>query len=284
MKHRILLCSIAIGSLAIGAARAQTKSDSSIPHLEKRGAITQLIVNGQPFLALAGEVHNSSSSSLGYMKPIWPKLVSAHLNTVLVPVSWELVEPEEGKFDFALVDGLVKDARQHNLRLGLLWFGSWKNMVSSYAPLWVRANPERFACAVDQAGNRLPILSTFSDAACQADSKAFAALMRHVRQLENTQPHKTVLMIQVQNEVGLSGGTRDCSPTANDAFAGPVPQELMDCLLKQKDSLCADLKQLCALTDGNLSRHLEPGNRYSAPARRPARSSCPGITRATLAR
>jgi len=59
---------------------------------------------------LAAEIHNSSSSSLDYMRPIWPRLAAIPLNTVLTPLSWELIEPEEGKFDFTLIDGLIEDA------------------------------------------------------------------------------------------------------------------------------------------------------------------------------
>src|SRR5262249_2887642 len=81
---------------------------SSLPHLSKQGAATQLIVDGKPFLVLGGELGNSSSSSLEYMRPVWPKLVALNLNTVLAPVYWELIEPVEGKFDFTLVDGLIR--------------------------------------------------------------------------------------------------------------------------------------------------------------------------------
>lgn len=105
-----------------------------IPHIDSQGAASRLIVDGKPFLILGGELHNSSSSSLDYMKSIWPRLAQMRLNTVLTPVSWELIEPEEGKFDFRLVDGLIRDARVNNLRLVFLWFGSWKNSMSSYAP------------------------------------------------------------------------------------------------------------------------------------------------------
>ena len=82
--------------------------DGNIPYLRKKGTATQLIVDGEPFVMLGGELHNSSSSSLTYMEPIWLRLASLGLNTVLAPVSWELVEPEEAKFDFTIVDGLVK--------------------------------------------------------------------------------------------------------------------------------------------------------------------------------
>jgi hypothetical protein len=86
---------------------------NNAPHLEKRGAATQLIVDGQPFLILGGEILNSSSSSLEYMKPIWPRLAAMNLNTVVTPLSWELIEPTEGAFDFTLVDGLLAQSPRH---------------------------------------------------------------------------------------------------------------------------------------------------------------------------
>ena len=113
----VLVLTGMLSAPALGADK-----DDTIPHLSKQGAATQLMVDGKPFLMLAGELHNSSSSSTEYMKPIWPKLTEANLNTVLAVVSWDLIEPQEGKFDFSLVDDLIKDARHYNLRLVLLWF------------------------------------------------------------------------------------------------------------------------------------------------------------------
>ena len=60
---------------------------------------------------LAGELRNSSGSSLEYLKPIWPKLAAMHINTVLTAVYWELLEPKEGQFDFTLVDGAIQARR-----------------------------------------------------------------------------------------------------------------------------------------------------------------------------
>ena len=51
-----------------------TASDARIAHLEQRGAATQLIVDGKPYLVLAGEADNTASSSLEYMDTAWPKV------------------------------------------------------------------------------------------------------------------------------------------------------------------------------------------------------------------
>ncbi len=122
----------------------QETINTHMPHLRKQGSTTQLIVDGKPFLVIGGELRNSSSSSIEYMRPIWERLVALNLNTVLAPVSWELIEPEEGRFDFTLIDGLIQEARRHDLRLIFLWFGSWKNGMSSYIPLWVKQDYRRF--------------------------------------------------------------------------------------------------------------------------------------------
>jgi rhamnogalacturonan acetylesterase len=170
-----------------------------LPHLERRGSATQLIVDGEPYLALAGELRNSSSSSLEYLRLIWPKLVQMRLNTVLAAVSWEQIEPAPGRFDFSVVDGLLAEARRRNLRIILLWFGSWKNGTSRYAADWVKLDQEKYPRVRNKDGRTVEILSPFGDTSREADARAFAALMRHVRSVDEAT--RTVIMIQVQNEV-----------------------------------------------------------------------------------
>jgi Domain of unknown function (DUF5597)/Beta-galactosidase len=217
------------------------RSDGSatIPHLRTLGSATQLIVGGEPFLVLGGELHNSSASSLAYMDSIWERLVGLELNTVLATVSWELVEPDEGLFDFTLVDGLIQAARRHNLRLILLWFGSWKNGMSSYVPAWVKRDYQRFPRAMIQEGRAVEVLSTLAEANWQADARAFAALMQHLRVLDGSD--HTVIMVQVENEVGILGDSRDRCAAANRAFAGPVPHELIEQLRQHQHELSSEL-------------------------------------------
>jgi hypothetical protein len=219
---------------------SQPSGSSEIPHLVRQGTATQLIVDGKPFLALAGELNNDSSSSLKYMKQVWPKLVEAKLNTVLAPVSWAQVEPQEGKFDFSVLDGVIQGAREHQLHLALLWFASWKNGLSSYPPDWVKKDFDRFPRAQIKGGKSLELLTPLSDANSDADARAFAALMRHVKEVDG-QRH-TVIMIQVENEIGMREDSRDRSPLANEAFEGSVPQELMDYLGQHKDTLIPEFR------------------------------------------
>jgi beta-galactosidase GanA len=258
MKISTQLVCLTACLLAWQGTLAQTHS---IPHLEKQGTATQLIVDGKPFLVLGAELNNSSASSLEYMKPLWPRLVATHLNTVLATVSWELIEPEEGKFDFGVVDGLIKEARANDLHLVLLWFGSWKNGKSTYQPLWVKTHQNRFPLACSEDGKTMPIMTTLSDANRDADARAFAALMRHLREVDGK--NHTVLMIQVENEAGILGDTRDYSPAANQAFAGPVPKELMNYLVAQKDALVPELREVWAAngfkTSGTWTEVFGPG-------------------------
>jgi beta-galactosidase GanA len=221
------------------------------PHLIHTYNSTELSVDGHPFLIRGGELGNSSASSIAYMRPIWPKLVRMHLNTVIAPVYWELTEPTEGHFDFTLVDALITSARQYRLKLILLWFGTWKNSMSCYVPAWVKTDEQRFPRAANGTGRPEEIITPFSEAALTADKKAFSALLRHIEAIDARQ--HTVLMIQVENEIGMLPDARDHSTWANDAFHQPVPKELIDYLTKHHDSLEPELKQRWDSTGGRTS-------------------------------
>jgi hypothetical protein len=222
-------------------ASAYSQGNSALPHLNKQGTATQLIVHGKPFLMLGGELGNSSASDLKYMEPVWPKLKSMHLNAVLMPVYWELIEPNEGTFDFALVDELISSARKNDLKVVVLWFGTWKNSMSCYAPLWVKTNQKRFTRARTQDGKALEILTPFSEENKKADAQAFAALMKHLRTFDGEQ--NTVVMVQVENEIGMIPQARDYSAEAEKAFSQQVPSDLMAYLGKNKGSLTPELGQ-----------------------------------------
>jgi hypothetical protein len=195
---------------------------------------------------LSGELHNSSASSLTYMEPIWDRMVELHLNTVIAPLYWELVEPEEGQFDLSLVDGLIEGAREHNLRLVFLWFASWKNAASSYVPGWVKTDVERFPRMQGVPGQNSNALTCFGERSREADARAFAEVMRRIGEVDGDQ--RTVLAMQVQNETGVLGTSRDRCALAEEAFAGPVPEWLIAYIQGHRDELAPTLR--CAWEAG----------------------------------
>ena len=194
-------------------------------------------VNGKPFIMLAGEAHNSSSSSPAAIAQVFDKALELRLNSVLMPVTWELLEPEESQFDFTPVDTLLFEARKRGLKLGLLWFGAWKNAQCFYAPPWVKVDLDRFHRAQPVKGrNKLALpmfhgmeytsLSAFCEETLKADCRTFATLMEHLRAIDALE--QTVVYVQVENETGLQGAVREHSDAADALFAADVPQAFAD--------------------------------------------------------
>lgn len=213
----------------------------------------QLVVNGQPYLALGGELHNSSASSPDYMQPIWDKLQSMHVQTVVSTVSWEDFEPEEGRFDYTALDAQLAEARKRDMRIVLIWFGAFKNATSTYTPTWVRANKKRFPRAIATAQLKeaftyagampKPVLSVFSPELLDADRRAFAKMMSHLAKVDTD--HR-VIMVQVNNESGMLRDSRDRSSLANAAWNQAVPPTLLRYLAENKARLKPELREVWA--------------------------------------
>lgn len=192
------------------------------PELRKEDGIWTLFADGKPFTMLCGEVHNSSASDAGYMEEqVWPFLKGLHINSLLVPVYWEMIERQENVFDFTVLDAIIKQAERESVKLGILWFGLWKNGISSYTPEWVKTDQKRFFRAADRNNRPMDVVSPFCQAAVDADAKAFGRLMEHIG--EKNEEQQTVILVQVENEVGLLGSDRDYSRAANELFGKEIP-------------------------------------------------------------
>jgi len=213
-------------------AKRVVGSPQDLPHLVSKNGRHALVVDGKPYLMLAVQANNSSNYPAA-LKEVWPVVAQTQANTLEIPVAWEQIEPVEGRFDFSFLDFLIKDARQNKVRLVLLWFASWKNNAPHYAPAWVKLDNRRFPRVVKKDGSTLNSLSPVHRTTLEADKKAFVALLKHLKEIDEAH---TVIMVQVQNEAGTYGAVRDFSATAEALFKQPVPEQLTAALTLEKGS------------------------------------------------
>ncbi len=205
-----------------------------LPEIRKENGLATFYVDGKPFIGLGGELFNSSSSSTEWMREkVWPALRPLHVNSVIATVSWEQIEPEEGVFDFTVVDDLIADAAKEGLKLVLIWFALWKNGASTYVPEWMKLNREKYWVCRPLSGTRVlsaffgsvvdDTISPLCEEAVAADAKAFARLMNHIHEVDQD---GTVIMMQVENEIGVIGSDRDASDVANSVFNAQIPEKV----------------------------------------------------------
>ena len=226
-----------------------------IPHIENKNGRPVLTVEGQPFILLAGEVHNSDSSSPAYMEKIWDTAEALGMNALLLPATWELIEPEEGSFDFSVPKALIDQARERDMRIVFLWFGSWKNAECMYAPAWVKRDLKRFPRAQIEKGKNkagrqvsptIPVkmpyttLSYLGQETMRADGKAFAAFMGFLKDYDESE--QTVVAVQVENETGLLGASREVSDEADVLFASPVPADFAAYMCEHTGTMTEEIR------------------------------------------
>ena len=227
----LLLCILAMG------AQAQRQ-----PRLEHRDNSTaRIVVNDRPMLMIGGELGNSSASTPEDVKRTFSHLHKMGLNTVLVPVSWELIEPQEGEFDMGTLDVILSEARHNELKVVLLWFGAWKNSMSCYAPEWFKRDVKRFPRAHTSEGVPVEEASSLSKNVLEADKRAFCHVMAYLR--DHDALEQTVIMVQVENEIGMIEVPRDYSADATRLYQSAVPKQLTDYLKRHQKSLHPYLKE-----------------------------------------
>ncbi len=221
MKISIIAAVLAASSTGL-ALQAQV-TEHPVPRLVENDGRYALLVDGAPFLMLGAQSNNSSDWPATLPK-VWPAIEYLHANTLETPIYWEQFEPKPGQFDYSQVDSVIAQAREHHVHLVLLWFGTWKNGSQHYMPEWMKLEPERYSHVTNKNGEFVDSPSPFATESLEADKRAFAAFMLHIK---NADPERTVLMVQVENETGTWGTLRDYSAAANKLFDGPVPAEVL---------------------------------------------------------
>jgi hypothetical protein len=216
------------------------RSDDLTPHLERVGERSVLFVEGWPHTVLTAEipwwdlVYGRYSETLHAYDNLYPAARSLGLNALKVPVKWSVVEPEKGRFDFSYVDHAKELAERHGLKLVLGWFGHYasgdgtiyRNLSGEvFAPMDIVEDDRTYPRAVDGDGvAHHNAISYDDDAVIDREERAFRAFMEHLR--ETDARTRTVLMVQVENEIAVFGSDRrnrklwrDHSPASNRLFA-----------------------------------------------------------------
>ncbi len=221
MKQSLLrkcaVCALALTALMAGSVLQAQEKENPIPRLVTKDGRHALLVDGEPYLILGGQSDNSSTWP-AMLPGVWQVIEEMNANTLEIPVYWEQIEPEEGTYDFSMVDLLLEQARERDVRLVLLWFATWKNGSNHYMPAWMKRQPKKYPNVVGKDGKPVDSPSPHALATREADSKAFAALMRHLKKAD---PQRTVIMVQVENEPGTWGSVRDYSEEAERLFRQP---------------------------------------------------------------
>src|SRR5450759_4018207 len=230
-RNSAVLAAIVAASVAatlhaqVATLGAQVK-ERPLPRLVKQNARYALFVDDAPYLMLGAQVHNSSAWP-AMLPKVWPAMEYLNVNTVEIPVYWEQFEPRQGQYDHTVIDALLAGAREHRVRLVLLWFGTWKNGSQHYMPPWLKLAPDKYPHLTDKNGHPADSPSPFAAASLEADKTAFTAFMRY---LKTADPERTVIMVQVENEPGTWGSLRDYSPAAQKFFEAPVPADVLSAM------------------------------------------------------
>jgi hypothetical protein len=232
MKMTSAVLAALAATLVVVTLHAQVE-ERPLPRLVEKEGRFALLVDDIPYLVLAAQVRNSSAWP-SVLPKLWPTLEYMNVNTVEIPVYWNQFEPQPGQYDYTLIDMLLSEARQHNVRLVPLWFATWKNGSQHYMPDWMKLAPDRYSHALDRTGQAVDSPSPFATASLDADRRAFAAFMRHLKEVD---PQRTVIMVQVENEPGNWGSVRDYSPAAQKFFEAPVPPEVLSAMRVNSASL-----------------------------------------------
>ena len=221
-----------------GEGRIPTSSNL-MPHFESVNGRQILFVEGQPFTVLAVEIpwwdltYGRYTETIHAYDYLYPAAHAMGLNALKVPIKWSTVEPEKSVFDFTYVDHAKAMAEKNGLKLVLNWFGHYAsgdgniyaNLTGElYAPLDIVRDEKTYPRAIDADGvAHHNAISYDDDAVIQREVTAFRAFMEHIKKVDAQT--RTVVMIQVENEIAVFGADRqnrklwrDHSPTSNKVF------------------------------------------------------------------
>lgn len=228
MNHKL----ISFLLLVLGYTNLCIAQQTELPYIKYKDGRHCLMVDGKPFLMLGAQCNNSSAWP-DTLPEVWSAMEQLKVNTLEIPIYWEQFEPQKGQFDYSVIDTIITQAREHNVRVVLLWFATWKNGSNHYMPSWMKQQPEKYPNMINKEGQEIDSPSPHAEATLNEDIRAFSAFMKHLKEFDK---QHTVIMVQVQNEPGAWGSVRDYSKDAQKIFDKAVPKEVLKAVGKNPKS------------------------------------------------
>ncbi|HHX11652.1 MAG TPA: DUF5597 domain-containing protein [Clostridiales bacterium] len=185
--------------------------------------------NGQAMLLLGLQAHNSSTGTDMIKKTI--HAISLYGGNLLeAAIYWNSVEANKDEYDMTSVKELIDEAREANLKLIILWFATSKNGHPTYAPEYIKLNPDVYHIALGPDKAPVPSLSPHCEATLHRDKKAFVEMMSFIKKYD--QKKKTVIAVQIENEMGYANTDRDYSIKAEEDYIKPLNEEVRKIVLE----------------------------------------------------
>jgi hypothetical protein len=201
--------------------------DGSTPRVDKGN----IVVCGQPRLILYGETLEevmTDAADVPCYGDQFDKWKRQGLNTVGAIIQWNRFELRKDQYEYAMIDGLIEAARERNMHLIIVWFGTWRNLQSNYLPKYIR--DEKIGFPALKADGKIDNgrVSPHAMKCAERDGLALKALLP--RAAEKDPHHQVLIAVQVENEMPKG---HDYTAEANALFAQPVPSEVIMMLQRE---------------------------------------------------
>ena len=205
------------------------KPDGSTPRADKGN----IVVCGQPRLILYGETLEevmTHPADVPYYGDQFDKWKRQGLNTVAAILQWNAFEPRKDAYEYAMIDGLIEAAKERNMHLIIVWFGTWRNLQSNYVPRYVWDEKIAFPALKQDGKPENGGISPFATKCADRDGLALKALL--ARAAQKDPGHQVLIAVQVENEMPCYA---DFSQAANEHMGEQVPKALLE-YLKANDT------------------------------------------------
>jgi len=224
-----------------------------IPHLEEINDHRVLIVDGKPFIILGLQWDCDGCYTPEDMDPFFEHGESMGLNTASLLLYWREIEPEEGKYNFTMLDHRIDIARKHHMKIVLVWFASFKNGCLTYAPDYVRKDHQRFRKVKDKKGSQhTNNCCPTAEETHKRDELALIQIFNHLKEVDSKD--HTVILFQMENETGIFGTNRCYCDICNNKYSkfdykseyGVQAEEAFSatCIAEYCDSLAKTIKEI----------------------------------------